>query len=149
MVNVTKLDECADVSEYREKVAELESVLKDHDPIELEVRHHFAHGTYTRELFIPKGTMLTGQIHRHSCINIISKGKIIAFTDKGRIEIEAPHTFVSGSGVKKAGYALEDTIWLNVHPWDGPEDVELIEKEIVVSSYEQLEIENKEALWLG
>ena len=149
MVDVTELDKPSSVAEYRDKVCALEEALKNHEAVELEVKHHFAHGTYTRELLIPKGTMLTGQIHRHSCINIISKGKIIAFTDKGRIEIEAPHTFVSGPGVKKAGYALEDTIWLNVHPWDGPEDIELIEKATVVPSYEQLEHESKGALWLG
>lgn len=134
--------------EHKRKMEELEkSILENLEPVELETKHYFAHGTYTRELFIPAGTVLTGKIHRHDCINIISKGKIVAITDEGRFEIEAPHTFVSGSGVKKAGYAVEDTIWINVHPWDGPEDLELIENEMIVPSYEALEREV--ALCLG
>lgn len=127
---------------HKERMEHLEAaILENLPPVELETKHYFAHGTYTRELFIPAGTVLTGKIHRHDCINIISKGKIIAVTDEGEYEIEAPHTFVSGPGVKKAGYAIEDTIWINVHPWDGPEDLELIEQEVIIPSYEALEQE--------
>jgi len=111
-------------------------------PRTLEEKHYFAHGTYTRELYIPADTVLTGKIHRHSCINIITKGRIKVVTDEGEYEISAPHTFVSGPGVKKAGYTLEDTIWLNVHPWDGiEEDVDKIENEVIIPSYEALEQE--------
>lgn len=121
-------------------MAQLEAAIVENlEPVDLPVKHYFAHGTYTRELHIPAGTILTGEIHRHSCINIISKGKIVAVTDEGRFEIEAPHTFVSGPGVKKGGLALEDTIWLNVHPWFGEPDLKLIEQEVIAPSYEALE----------
>ena len=63
----------------------------------------------------------------------------MAITDEGEYEIEAPHIFVSGPGVKKAGYAIEDTVWINVHPWEGEENIELIEQQVIVPSYEQLE----------
>ena len=135
--------------EHREKMEALEAaILSDPDSVveELPTNHYFAHGTYTREMFLPEGTVLTGKIHRHSCINIISKGKILAVTDEGEYEIAAPHIFVSGPGVKKAGYALEDTIWINVHPWVGEEDLDLIEHEVIIPSYEALEMEMKEAL---
>jgi len=125
---------------HRAAMADLEAaIIGCLEPRELEVKHYFAHGTYTRELLIPKDTILTGKIHRHSCINIITKGKIVAVTDEGRFEISAPHVFVSGPGVKKAGYTLEDTIWLNVHPWFGEPDLEQIEREVIAPSYESLE----------
>ena len=53
-------------------------------------------------------------------------------TDEGNYEITAPHTFVSGPNVKKAGMVLEDTVWLNVHPWSGEEDLEAIEAEVII-----------------
>ena len=135
--------------EHRAKMEALEgAMLQDgeNEVDDLEVKHYFAHGTYTRELFLPKGTVLTGKIHRYSCINIITKGKILAVTDEGEYEIAAPHVFVSGPSVKKAGYALEDTIWINVHPWEGEENLDLIEHEVIVPSYEVLEMEIKEVL---
>lgn len=124
---------CLSKEKYRERLSMLEDELIQHEQVEMEVRHHFAHGTYARELHIPKGTVLTGKIHRHSCINILSKGKIKVVTDEGFYELEAPHTFVSGPDVKKAGYALEDSIWINVHPWDGEADLEQIEREVIIS----------------
>ena len=129
---------------HRDKMAELEAAMIEFGtPAELEEKHYFAHGTYTRELFIPKGTTLTGKIHRHSCINIISQGKIRVITDEGEYDIEAPHTMVSGEGVKKAGYALEDTVWINVHPWDGVSDLNQLEQQVIAPSYESLDYEEK------
>lgn len=133
---------------HRERMQSLESAIRNElEPVELETNHYFAHGTYTREMLIPAGTVLTGKIHRHSCINIVAKGKICVVTDEGDKEIEAPHVFVSGAGVKKAGYALEDTIWLNVHPWDGEQDLAKIEAAVIAPSYEALE--SGEAQCLG
>ena len=87
---------------------------------------------------MPKGTVLTGKIHKHSCINIIAKGKIAVVTDEGEKIIEAPYTFVSGSNVKKVGAVLEDTVWINVHPWIGEEDIKMIEAELMVKEGELL-----------
>lgn len=131
--------------EHRENMESLEtSILNSGHNIELECNHYFSHGTYTRELFIPKGIVLTGAIHRYSSINIITKGKIRAVSDEGSYDIEAPHIFVSGPFVKKAGYALEDTIWINVMPWDKEEDVEMVENHFTIPSYDLLEKEIKE-----
>tara|TARA_Y100000310_G_C20532242_1_gene739075 strand:+ start:86 stop:505 length:420 start_codon:yes stop_codon:yes gene_type:complete len=129
--------------EHRSKMEAMEAAMSDFDEVELKCEHYFAHGTYTRVLHLPKDTILTGKIHRYSCINIIAKGKIRAVTDDGDYDIEAPFTFVSGPGVKKAGYALEETVWINVHPWVGAEDVDLIERELIIPSYEALEREQE------
>ena len=125
---------------HRNKMEALEdSILHSGAMVELECKHYFAHGTYTRELFIPKHTILTGRIHLHSTINIISRGKIRVITDDGEHDIEAPHTFVSGPMVKKAGFTLEDTIWLNVFPWDGSEEPEMAIELLTVPTYSMLE----------
>ena len=127
-----------DLSINRQKICDLEDKLLEFPQVELDVKHYFAHGTYTRVLTIPKDTILTGKIHRHSCINIIAQGKIMAVSDEGEYEIQAPHIFVSGANVKKAGYTLEDTIWVNVHPWNGLDNLEEIEETLIISDKRNL-----------
>ncbi len=129
------------LSQHRQKLADLEGVLSQFEQPEFKTEHFFAHGTYTRVLHLPKDTVLTGKIHRYSCVNIVPKGKIAVITDEGEYEITGPYVFVSGAGVNKAGLVLEDTIWINVHPWDGDEDLEQIEREVIIPSYEALETE--------
>ncbi len=129
----------SELSQHRQQMEELESVLKEYPQADLRLDHFFAHGTYTRVLYLPAGTMLTGKIHRYSCINIVAQGRIKVVTDEGKIEISAPHIFVSGPGVKKAGYVIEDAIWINVHPWEGAEDLEAIEQQVIIPSNEALE----------
>ena len=133
---------------HREKMGSLEDALMAHEnQIELEAKHHFSHGTYVRELEIPEGVVMTGKIHRFSCTNILLKGKVRVITDEGEYDLAAPHIMITGPGVKKAFAALEDSIWLNVHPWDGEETLEEIEERLIVPSYEALDSE--ELLWLG
>ena len=136
-------------TENDEKIGELDAAIKEMEQVELETNHYFADGTYTRELMIPAGTVLTGKIHRYSCINILVKGKIKVVTSEDEYDIEAPYTFVSGPGVRKAGYVIEDAIWINVHPWDGNMNLEQIEQQVVVPSNDKLEQDTREALWLG
>ena len=133
--------------EVRRSINELEkAILECLPPVDMETKHYYAEGTYTRELHIPKGTVLTGKIHRHSCINILLKGKIKVITEEDEYELEAPHVFVSGAGIKKAGFALEDTVWINVHPWNGEDELDEIENKVIVPSFEELEMEKRECL---
>ena len=127
--------------EHREKMTLLEAEIKKYEQTELPVNHYYAHGTYTRELSMPEGTVLTGKIHRYSCINIITKGRLRVVTDEVSMDVEAPSTFVSGGGVKKAIYALEDSTMITVHPWDGDENLEEIENYLIAPSYGALEHE--------
>ena len=126
--------------EQREKVAALEAALiAMGDDVPYVTKHYYAHGTYTRELFIPAGTVMTGAIHRYSAINIIAQGKVTVVADSATAEdFEAPHVFVTAAGVKKAIVALTDTTWINVLPWDGEPDPELMEDAFTVSSYDEL-----------
>lgn len=132
---------------HAEKCMRLEQAIKENlEPLELKEKHYFAHGTYTRELYIPAGTVLTGKIHRYNCINILSKGILKVTTDEREYALKAPYTFVSGAGTKKAIFAITDSIWINVHPWDGEPDLDAIEEHFIVPSYEALEQEQLLAL---
>jgi hypothetical protein len=102
------------------------------------LKHTFSEGTYARELSMPKGMLVIGKIHRHSHINIISRGKCIVYTTEGKQIIDAtnhPVTFSSSPGTKRVGYMLEDTIWTTIHLTNST-DIDEIEKEVIISEEE-------------
>jgi hypothetical protein len=96
--------------------------------------------TYAREMFIPKGTLIIGKIHRHAHLNIISKGKVSVATEFGTKYLEAPCTFISEVGLKRAVIAEEDTIWTTIHLTNKNSEADLadIEDEVIAPSYEAL-----------
>ena len=101
--------------------------------------HYFAKGLYAREIFIPKGTLLTGKIHRTEHLNIISKGDISVVTEEGTKRITAPFTMIAKPGTKRVGYAHEDTVWTTVHATDET-DLEKIELELIAADYGELSL---------
>lgn len=99
----------------RDKVLALEAMMREQPQLELKVVDHFSYGVYARELHIPAGTLLTGEIHRLENLNILSKGRISVLTEDGVKEVEAPFTVVSPPGTKRIAYAHTDCIWTTVH----------------------------------
>lgn len=80
------------------------------------IRHHFAQHSYGREMLLPKGFLVVGQIHKHAHVNVISRGKVAVYTEhSGTQVIEAPATFVSTPGTKRVVLPLEDTVWTTMH----------------------------------
>ena len=141
------MGELATSPKKREKILKLQgSISKEIESGELEaydpdVVHHFAPGLYARECHLNAGSIVVGKIHKHAHINTISKGKVRVFTefDDEVLEYEAPCTFTSIPGSKRAVYAIEDTIWTTYHPTDKT-DLESIEDEVIAPSYEDFEI---------
>ena len=124
------------VAVNRSKVFALEEAIKrdlGEQLVELPVKNHFAHGVYGRELFIPKGTVLTGKIHKFTQLNVLVKGDISVLTEDGVKRVKPPFVIVSPPGTKRAAYAHEDTIWLTVHGTHET-DVDKIEHEFVAQS---------------
>lgn len=122
----------AELVERDAKVDALEDAIRrDLPPVEMPVTHHFAPGLYARELFIPAGTVLTGKIHKHANLSIMSAGALRLFLEDGTTkEVRAPFTYVAEPGTRRAAYALEDTVWTVIHATDET-DVQEIEKQVV------------------
>jgi len=104
------------------------------------VTNRFAPGCYIREVFMPKGSRVIGKIHTTEHFNILIKGKITVLTADGSEYMEAPCTFVSKAGVQKVGFIHEDCIWQTIHVTNST-DVDEIEKEMIVSCYDELEVD--------
>lgn len=129
------------VKERRSKLLELQEVslnLPSEFQAEITAKHYHCNGVYAREIVIPKGTTLVGEIHLQDQINVVSKGKIRVVTEEGVKEIEAPYTFISPAGTKRAGYVLEDTVWTVFHATESTDQQE-IRKEFIAESYEHLD----------
>lgn len=127
----------------KEDICNWEGLVKQSpDQIELEVKNYFApgipgcHSIYARELFIPKGVILTGKIHKYPQLNIMSKGKMRVLIDEKLVLIEAPFTIVSPAGTKRIAQALEDTVWVTIHATDET-DLEVIEHKFIAQDEEE------------
>jgi hypothetical protein len=113
----------------------LEQQIRAAGTIELKVRHHFSKGVYARELHIPAGTVLTGEVHKFTNLNILSAGEISVLTESGIERVCAPFTIVSPPGTKRVAYAHTDCVWTTIHGTDET-DVDKIKAEFVTDTYE-------------
>ncbi len=106
----------------REKLWAFEAMFRDAPQVEIPVRNYFSHGVYAREITIPKGTVLTGKIHKYANLNIMSKGDMSVLTEEGIVRVQAPFTIVSPPGTKRIAFAHEETVWTTIH---GTEETDL------------------------
>ena len=100
--------------QIRDKLMQLQNACLEHKQVDIPCEEYFSDGCYGREVFIPKGTCLVGEIHLTEWITIVSRGHIKIVSEDGESIVDArerPVTFISPAGVKRAGYALEDTWW--------------------------------------
>jgi quercetin dioxygenase-like cupin family protein len=127
---------------FRAGVLALQDDLAKLPQIDPPLKHHYAEGSYAREMLIPKGAIIIGKIHRHSHVNVISKGRIYVATEFGSEILQAPYTFISKPGTKRAVYALEDTVWTTIHVTEET-DLEKIEEVVIAPDYETFEREQR------
>jgi len=100
---------------------------------ELPLEHFICNKTYTRQITLPKGMMLTGKVHNFDHTSILSKGEVTILTPEGTTRIKAPATWMSKAGTKRLIYVHKDTIWATIHQSEHTL-VEDLEKEIVHES---------------
>lgn len=131
-----------DAEEFRHSVLAIQDELRKYPQIDPPLHHHFADGSYAREMLIPAGSMIIGKIHRHAHVNVISKGRIYVATEFGTEILEAPLTFVSKPGTKRAVYAITDTVWTTIHVTNET-DLAKVEEVVICTDYETFEREQR------
>jgi len=67
---------------------------------------------------MPKGSFVIGHKHKTKHFNIVLSGRARVMCNNEISEISAPHIFVSGEGVRKVLYIIEDMKWATIHPTD-------------------------------
>lgn len=145
-----------DKQQFRKNIMALQAIIEKMPgavgPDGYELRHYFTpisekYGccTYARAIFLPKGHLVIGKIHKHAHLNFIMKGKTSVATEFGRKYFRAPCIFISEPGLKRAVLVEEDTIWVTVHLTEhsGEDKLDLIEDEVIAKSYSEFDGENK------
>lgn len=133
----------AEIQEKRAQITALVEMMKNlpGPAPECPVVHRFTPGCYLREITMPKDTYVIGKIHATEHFNIILEGEVTVITAAGSQRLKAPCTFISGAGVQKIVYMHEKCVWQTVHVTDKT-DLKEIEKDVIVESYDQLEIDS-------
>ena len=108
------------------------------------LKHTIVGGLYIREIFMPKGQLISTGIHKKEHPYFVLKGDVSVLTDKGIERIKAPHTNITKPGTKRLIYIHEDTIWITVHATK-KESVEEVLEEILAKDFDDPDI-NLEAL---
>jgi len=122
---------------FRPAVVALENALRNlnggGDGLEdFPVTHHFAPGVYGREMLIPKDGTIVGKIHRHAHLNVVVRGHARVSTEFGAREVRGGDVFVSQPGTKRAVHAIEDTVWITIHPnATDTQDLDKIEEYVI------------------
>ena len=145
----------------RSKVFALEEQMRSSPDVvlyELPVNHYFSQGVYGREMIIPKGTIVTGKIHKFTQLNVLLCGELSVLTEDGVKRIKPPFVIVSPPGTKRVAFAHEDSRWLTVHGTEET-DVDKIEEKFIaqteqdylafVEQTKQLEEKQEEPKCLG
>lgn len=117
----------------RDKVFALEEHMRQQPQVVITPVHHFSPGVYAREITIPANVVLTGEIHKYSQLNILSKGRMSVLTEDGVVEVEAPFTVVSPPGTKRVAHTLTECVWTTVLATEET-DVEKIENHFIAKS---------------
>lgn len=95
-------------------------------------------GLYTRELFMPKGSIVVSMIHKQQHPSFLLKGKVSYLTDEGEIKtIVGPHTIFTQTGTQRVLYIHEDTNWCCVYKTDA-KTFEEAEEDVYTDNYRDL-----------
>tara|TARA_B100000965_G_C19386586_1_gene667046 strand:- start:34 stop:555 length:522 start_codon:yes stop_codon:yes gene_type:complete len=103
------------------------------------LKHTFADGLYIREIFMPKGQVVTTGIHKQEHPYFVLKGDVSVLTDQGIQRIKAPHQGITKPGTKRLIYTHEDTMWITVHATE-KESIEEVLKDILAEDFNDPDI---------
>jgi len=105
--------------------------------LECPLKHYFSKGMYVREIFMPKGALVIGKIHRTEHPNVVSKGRLLVASERDVRMVEAPYLYISQPGIQKVLLILEDTVWSTFHANPSDErDIDKLEAELAAPDYD-------------
>lgn len=103
------------------------------------LKHTFADGLYIREIFMPKGQIISTGIHKKKHPYFVLKGEISVLTQDGITKIKAPYHGITDPGTKRIIFIHEDSVWITVHATD-KDNVEETLGDIVAKDFDDPEI---------
>lgn len=133
------------VDVFRQRTLALEEAMRRTPGVQLgncmPLKHSFAHGIYCREIFMPKGTLVVGKIHRYSHPNFLLQGIVVVASERdGVVRLQAPQMWISPALTKRTVFVEEDARWVTVHATTET-DLEKVEESLVAPTFEIAERE--------
>jgi hypothetical protein len=131
-------------SDVRQKMVEFEQCISQipgatiGDTPVCPLTHTFVDGAYVREIFMPKGMLITSKIHKLTHPYFILKGECSILTEVGIKRVKAPFYGITKAGTKRILYIHEDTTWITVHVTDET-NLEKIEDEVIAPTFADLD----------
>jgi hypothetical protein len=111
---------------------------------EMPVTNRFTPGLYSREIFMPAGTMLTSKIHKTEHPYVVLSGKVSVWTNDGdEVVIEGPYVGITQPGTRRVLYIHEDTRWITFHPSEETDLVKLEQQLIEPHDFPKVGVEQE------
>ena len=110
------------------------------------LKHTFADGIYVRQMDMKAGSAVIGAIHNHLHVWFLLTGRLAVATEELVEEYIAPCYVLATPGSKRVIYAMEDSIFINIHKNPtNTQNIEELESEIVSKNFKEYEeyINNK------
>ena len=103
----------------KERLDALELELRKMEQVDCPLLHVFTPGLYTRQIFMPAGTLIVSKEHRLKHPFIISKGTAYVKNKSDEWEkLEAPYIGTTEPGTRRVLLITESCIWSTFHVSD-------------------------------
>jgi len=104
------------------------------------LKHTFADGVYIRQMDMKADSMVIGAIHNHLHAWFLLTGRLAVVTEDSVEEFIAPCYVLATPGSKRVIYAIEESIFVNIHKNpNNIKDIKKLEDEIVSLTFEEYE----------
>ena len=129
------------IETFRQQLATVNgSVMHHTEEMEMAfpVKHHLEDGLYTREIFMPKDSLVVSFIHKQNHPSFFLSGEMSVLTDTGEVKrIKAPMKVMTQTGTQRVAYMHEDCVWVCVYRTD-KETIEEAEKDVYTTDFKEL-----------
>ena len=95
----------------------VEARMSELGTVDIPVVHVFSPGLYTRSMVdVPPDTYLVSYIHKTPHQFIMSKGKIVVYTEKeGMVILQAPYLNLTEAGTRRFAKTMDYVTWTSIH----------------------------------
>ena len=130
------------------RLKELEDYLKTLPQVEIPLKESFGYNLYVREILMPAGSFAIGHMHKYEHLSIMVSGELVMWTEyDGLVHLKGYNKVIAPAGIKRAGYVLQDVVWLTAHGMDSSMNPSDMVPSLIVSDYaEYTKFKEKEML---
>jgi|TARA_R110000772_G_scaffold50928_4_gene116993 hypothetical protein len=130
-----------EINTFHNQILEVEGSLLHHTEEMQEnmpVTHNLNNGLYTREIFMPKGSLVVSFIHKQDHPSFFLSGEMSVLLDTGEVKrIKAPMKIMTEVGTQRVAYMHEDCTWVCVLRTDA-NTIEEAEEELFTLNFREL-----------